>query len=94
MGRRPLVCDLGDLEHVDAGTVQALARLQLEARRRGCELRLRQAPRELRCLLELVGLSDVLGVEPRWQPEEREEPLGVEEERQLDDPSLGNLEHL
>ena len=66
-------------------TVDALARLQLGARRSGVELRLHHASRELLELLAFVGLREVLRLEPGGQPEEREERLGVEEERELDD---------
>jgi len=66
--------------------VDVLARLQLAARRCGRELHVRDASPELLELIALAGLEDVLGVEPRRQAEEREEPLGVEEERQLSDP--------
>jgi hypothetical protein len=69
-------------------SVDALARLQLAARRRGRELVLRHASRELAELIALAGLADALRLEPGGQPEEREEPLGVEEERQLDDPAV------
>jgi ABC-type transporter Mla MlaB component len=44
----------------DAGTVDALARLQLAARRRGCQVRLRHASDDLRDLLAFMGLQDVL----------------------------------
>jgi len=44
----------------DAVTVDALARLQLAARRRGCEVRLRNASAPLLALVELMGLSHVL----------------------------------
>ena len=44
----------------DAVTVDALARLQLAARRNGCQVRLRQASRELLELVEFMGLRDVL----------------------------------
>jgi hypothetical protein len=44
----------------DAATVDALARLQLAARRHGCELSLRHATPELRALIALMGLEDVL----------------------------------
>jgi ABC-type transporter Mla MlaB component len=82
-------CDLSALVHVDARTVDALARLQLAARRRGCRMRLRDAPTELLDLLELMGLSDVLlRVEPVGQAEQREHGVGVEEERELDDPAV------
>ena len=35
-----------------------------------------------------------LGLEAGGQPEQREQPLGVEEERELDDPAVGDLEDL
>ena len=70
----------------DLGTVESLARLQLAARRCGLELRLRHVPEELRELITFVGLAEALGLEPRGQAEEREECLGVEEERELGDP--------
>ena len=65
--------------------VEALARLQLAARRKGLDLRLHVVSRELRDLIELAGLTQVLGVEPRRQAEEREQRLGVEEEGELGD---------
>jgi hypothetical protein len=58
--------------------VDVLARAQLAARRSGRRLRVRDAGDELRGLLELVGLSGVLGLEPRREPEVGEQ-LGVEE---------------
>jgi hypothetical protein len=71
----------------DLGTVESLARLQLAARRSSARLRLTRVPRELEELIIFVGLAEVLGLEPRGQAEEREQCLGVEEERDLDDPS-------
>jgi ABC-type transporter Mla MlaB component len=44
----------------DAVTVEALARLQLGARRHGCEVRLRNASNELLELVRFMGLQDVL----------------------------------
>jgi hypothetical protein len=72
----------------DVLTVDALARLQLSARRHGRRFCLRDASEELRGLIDLVGLNDVLGVEPRRQPEQREQRVRVQEERELDDPAL------
>jgi hypothetical protein len=74
--------------------VDALARLQLAARRGGYRIEVVGAPDEVVELVELAGLSDVLGVEPRRQPEQREERLGVEEERELSDATVDDLEHL
>ena len=88
-GPRPstIVCDVGALAP-DAAAIDALARLQLAARRLGLEIRLRHASNELLGLLAFVGLSEVLRVEAGGQPEEREERLGAEEERELDDPAV------
>jgi anti-anti-sigma regulatory factor len=72
---------------MDLAVVDTLARLALAERRRGRKLRLGNVPRELRELLVLTGLDGVLGVEPGREPEEREERVRVEEERELGDPS-------
>lgn len=52
-------CDVDGVEP-DAVTVDALARLQLAARRHGCCVRLRGASAELRGLVEFMGLTAVL----------------------------------
>ena len=52
-------CEVDGVEP-DAVTVDALARLQLAARRHGCQVRLRHASSELRELVAFMGLSDVL----------------------------------
>jgi ABC-type transporter Mla MlaB component len=44
----------------DAVTVEALARLQLGARRHGCRIRLVNASPELREVVVFMGLEDVL----------------------------------
>ena len=81
-----IVCDVGALAP-DAVAVDALARLQLTARRLGLEIRLRDASSELQDLLTFVGLRNVLRVEAGGQAEQREQRLGVEEEREVDDPT-------
>ena len=53
------LCDVSSVEP-DAVTVDALARLQLAARRYGCQVRLRSASDELRELVAFMGLTDVL----------------------------------
>jgi ABC-type transporter Mla MlaB component len=53
------LCDVGGIEP-DAVTVDALARLQLGARRHGCQVRLRRASTELLELVAFMGLRDVL----------------------------------
>jgi ABC-type transporter Mla MlaB component len=87
-GAEVLVCDVAGLTHPDAGTIEALARLQLTARRLGSRIRLRDPSPELRGLLDLFGLADVLRVEAGRQPEEREQPLGVEEGVEMGDPPV------
>ena len=53
------LCDVTGVEP-DAVTVDALARLQLAARRKGCQVRLRHASDELLGLVTFMGLRDVL----------------------------------
>ncbi len=67
-GARTIVCDVGHLV-ADGEALDALARLQLHARRRGHEIRLRHASRELQDLLELAGLGGVLRLETGGQAE-------------------------
>jgi hypothetical protein len=85
---RPIVCDLSALGDPDAETIDLLARLQLAARRHGRTLRLLHASAALVDLIAFVGLDAVLRVEPRREAEEGEDPVGVEEESQLDDPAV------
>jgi ABC-type transporter Mla MlaB component len=88
-----IVCDVGAIADPDAVTVDVLSRLQLTARRLGRRIELRRACDELEELLAVMGLSDVLpcrggsGLDPRGHAEEREQPLGVEEERDPGDPT-------
>jgi ABC-type transporter Mla MlaB component len=58
-GSATALCDVRGVDP-DAVTVDALARLQLAARRHGCQVRLRNASDELRELVALMGLDDVL----------------------------------
>jgi hypothetical protein len=83
-----LVCDVSSATSPDLTVVDALARLALTARRHGRSLVIRRACAELRDLLALAGLPAVagLGLEAGWQPEQREPPRGVEEERDPGDP--------
>jgi ABC-type transporter Mla MlaB component len=53
------LCDVSGIDP-DAVTVDALARLQLAARRHDCQVRLRNASKELLELVAFMGLSDVL----------------------------------
>ena len=54
------ICDVSGVG-IDAVTVDALARLQLAARRHGCRIRLcGSASPELLALVDFMGLTDVL----------------------------------
>ncbi|MDQ2984229.1 MAG: STAS domain-containing protein [Actinomycetota bacterium] len=53
------LCDVSRVEP-DGVTIDALARLQLAARRHGCQVRLRHASSELLELVGFMGLRDVL----------------------------------
>ncbi|WP_326610689.1 STAS domain-containing protein [Streptomyces scopuliridis] len=58
-GAAEVICEVGGLVRPNLAAVEVLARLRLDARRRGCRVRLRGAARELRLLLDLVGLGDM-----------------------------------
>jgi hypothetical protein len=82
-----------DASHPDLRLVDALARLALDARRRGWRIALRGVPPQLGGLLELVGLAELLaagsggGVELRREAELGEQ-LGVDEVVQPGDPAV------
>jgi ABC-type transporter Mla MlaB component len=54
-----VLCDVSTVAP-NAVTVDALARLQLAARRQGCQVRLRHASDDLLELVAFMGLRDVL----------------------------------
>ncbi|MFE3827550.1 STAS domain-containing protein [Streptomyces sp. NPDC059092] len=56
-GAGVVVCDVGGLRGPNLAAVHLLAALRLDAGRRGRLLRLRGVGRELRLLLDLVGLA-------------------------------------
>jgi ABC-type transporter Mla MlaB component len=58
-GASVALCDVAGVA-ADAVTVDALARLQLAARRHQCVIKLRGASDELRDLVAFMGLADVL----------------------------------
>ncbi|MDQ3823511.1 MAG: STAS domain-containing protein [Actinomycetota bacterium] len=64
---RVAVCDVSGVDP-DAVTVDALARLQLAARRYACQVRLRKASEELLELVSFMGLTDVLPEQPKEEP--------------------------
>ena len=73
---------------MDLATVDALARAALTARRAGARLRVLNASPQLRELIVLAGLEGVLLGRNGRQPEEREQPLRVQERGETDDPPL------
>jgi ABC-type transporter Mla MlaB component len=101
------VCDVGALVEPDVAVVDALARLQLAARRSGCRIDLQGVGPALADLLELMGLAEIFvchaapggrsggsAFEPRRQPERREQPLRIEEEADPCDGAVADLEDL
>jgi ABC-type transporter Mla MlaB component len=86
-----VICDVGALVDPDVGTVDALARLALTARRLGRRVHLHRACGELQDLLTLLGLDDVvppaadLPIEAEGQAEQREHPRRVQERVERDD---------
>ena len=81
-----ILCDVAWVARADVHVIDALARLQLAAKRRGRRLVLQNASHDLADLVGLMGLAEALGLEARRQPEQREERLGVEVERELGEP--------
>lgn len=61
-GTEQVVCDVGDITEPDIVTLDALARLQLAARRRGCRVVLRHAGVDLLALLDAAGLGEIVPV--------------------------------
>ena len=59
-GAEVALCDVSTVVEPDAVTVDALCRLQLLARRLGCQVRLQNASDELVELVAFMGLTDVL----------------------------------
>jgi ABC-type transporter Mla MlaB component len=88
MARYTVSCDCSSVAQPDLATVDALLRLDLSLKRCDCELRLKGAGVPLRELIDFAGLAEVLRVEVGRQAEEREDPLRVEEEGELDDLSF------
>lgn len=88
-----VVCDVAALP-ATARAIEALARLQLTARRANRRIRLQRASPDLQQLLEFAGLADVVPLKAplrgrhRRHAEQREQPHRVEEAVDRDDPPL------
>ena len=93
-GPGPVLCDVGGVA-ADVVALEALSRLQLAARRLDLRIELRGATPELlgpaHARRPRAGL---LGLEARRQAEQREDPLGAQEERELADPAVAQLDDL
>ena len=83
---REISCDVRAFAP-DASSLDALARLRLNAKREGLDLRFSGASDELERLAAFCGLAGVLGLEASREAEKRKQRGGVEEERHLDDPA-------
>ncbi|CAM5265416.1 STAS domain-containing protein OS=Streptomyces alboniger OX=132473 GN=CP975_21940 PE=4 SV=1 [Streptomyces alboniger] len=85
-----VICDVTAMTTSDLSAVEAIARMQLAARRAGRRVRLRNPAPALLALLGLVGLTELLGlvVEMEGHPEEGEPPLGVQEAVEAGDTAL------
>ena len=59
-----VICDVSAIHDPDAVTVEALARMQLAARRLGGAIVLRHPCADLARLLDLCGLAAVVPLEP------------------------------
>src|SRR3954451_19040695 len=90
---REIRCDVGALAP-DARSLDALARLQLTAKRNGLHLQLTRGSPELAALLTFAGLAGVLGLEASRKAKQGEQRLGLEEERHLGDKPPLELQHL
>jgi hypothetical protein len=84
---REVVCDVAAVTQPTMITLEAIARLDLTARRHGRRLVVRGACAELRQLASLLGLDGLLP-QVGGQAEEREETRGVEEIRDPGDPPV------
>lgn len=87
-GRRALVCDVGGVISPDLATIEALCRFRLAVADRGYAVQLRDASPGLRELLGLCGLDGALPLVDEGQPEQGEQPVGVEKEVEPDDPAI------
>ncbi len=94
-----LVVVVEGIEGAGLAVVDALARLQLAARRLGGGVHVYDAPKELVQVLGLAGLADVLPCRARSNLEDRRlaevlEELGVEEVVDVGDAAVDDLHRL
>lgn len=72
MGLASIVLDCARLEEPDLATLEAIVRTWLLAHEEGARFSLANVSPRLRELIELCGLSAVLGVDVQWEAEQRE----------------------
>jgi hypothetical protein len=71
-----------------AGTIDRIARLELNARRKGSRIQLSNVDDALLELMQLCGLAATLGVEPRRKTEQREKARGVKKKGEVRNPAV------
>lgn len=91
---RTITLDCACWTHINAGTVDGIARLHLATRRSGIRLRLENASYWLVDLIDFCGLGEVLRIQPGRQVEKWEQPGRIEEEGDVGDSALRQLDHL
>ena len=88
MATETVILDCAHIKRPDIATIERLARSRLEARRRGLDLRLRNANAATLELVALMGLGRVLRLEAQREPEQRKQLRRVQEEGELTDPAV------
>jgi hypothetical protein len=83
-----ITLDCGSIAQPTVSAIDEMARLQLDARRCGCKLELKDPNPRLLELIGFLGLSGVLCVQAGRQAEQRKEPCRIQEEGELGDPSV------
>src|SRR4051794_22021790 len=83
-----VLCDVGDCEP-DLVALDALTRLQLAARRRGCQVRLAGASGEMLALVAFLGLADALPADGVAQRDEAVGEPPLVEELEIDAQARG-----
>jgi anti-anti-sigma regulatory factor len=69
MATETVILDCARMPESGLAAVELIARAQIDARRRGCHISLRNPSSELLELIHLVGLDSCSGVEVERQPE-------------------------
>ena len=86
MATGTVILNCARIKNPSVAAIDYLARLRLGLLRGDCEMCLANCSDELKQLIELAGLEEVLGVQVEGQSEQREQLRRVEEEGELADP--------